>query len=52
MLEVTRVITQEDKEILEKIAKAIPNMTEREKGYVLGMAEAIIEQKEVGHEFP
>lgn len=34
-----------DKKILENLTKAIPNMSEFNKGYLFGMGEALAEQK-------
>lgn len=33
---------KKEKEIAEKVAEALPNMSERDKGYFLGYAEGII----------
>ena len=33
---------EKEKEIAEKVAEALPNMSERDKGYFLGYAEGII----------
>ena len=34
-------MSEKEKEIIVKIGKAIPNMSERDKGYFLGYAEAL-----------
>lgn len=39
-------MSEKEKEIIETIAKALPNMSERDKGYFLGYAEAKADQKE------
>lgn len=44
-LDINRVITEQEKEILESISKAIPAMSDIQKGYLLGMAEAINERR-------
>ena len=38
-------MNEKEKRILETIAKALPEMTEFDKGYFLGKAEAIAEDK-------
>lgn len=35
-------MSEKEKEIAEKVAEALPNMSERDKGYFLGYAEGII----------
>lgn len=42
-------MSEKDKKIIETIAKALPNMSERDKGYFLGYAEAKADQKEEEH---
>ncbi len=39
-------MSEKEKKIIETIAKALPNMSERDKGYFLGYAEAKADQKE------
>lgn len=38
-------MSDKDKKILEELTKAIPNMSDFNKGYLLGMGEALAEQK-------
>lgn len=40
------MLSEREKEYIEKITKAIPRMTEFDKGYFLGKAEAVSEKKE------
>lgn len=40
------LLSEREKEYIEKITKAIPKMTEFDKGYFLGKAEAVVEKKE------
>lgn len=39
-------MSEKEKKIIEAIAEALPNMSERDKGYFLGYAEAKANQKE------
>lgn len=38
-------MSEKEKQILETITKAIPNMSEFNKGYLLGMGEAMVNNK-------
>lgn len=38
-------MSEKEKQILEAITKAIPNMSEFNKGYLLGMGEAMVNNK-------
>lgn len=40
-----RKMSEKEKQILETITKAIPNMSEFNKGYLLGMGEAMVNNK-------
>lgn len=37
---------EKEKDFIEKIAEAVPSMSEREKGYFLGYAEALASKKD------
>ncbi|MGE9890315.1 hypothetical protein ACQRAE_13545 [Mediterraneibacter faecis] len=39
-------MSEKEKKILETIATAIPKMSEFDKGYLLGMGEAMVSQKQ------
>lgn len=39
-------MSEKEKKIIETIAEALPNMSERDKGYFLGYAEAKADKKE------
>lgn len=39
-------MSEKEKQILETIATAVPKMSEFDKGYLLGMGEAMVKQKE------
>ena len=39
-------MSEKEKKILETIATAVPKMSEFDKGYLLGMCEAMVKQKE------
>lgn len=41
-------MSEKDKKILETIAEALPKMTEFDKGYFLGTAEAKVKEKQQG----
>lgn len=41
-------MSEKEKKILETIATAVPKMSEFDKGYLLGMGEAMAKQKGVG----
>ena len=38
-------MSEKEKKILEAIANAVPKMSEFDKGYLLGMGEALVKQK-------
>lgn len=38
-------MSEKEKQILETMTKAIPNMSEFDKGYLLGMGEAMVSNK-------
>ena len=38
-------MSEKEKKILETIATAVPKMSEYDKGYLLGMGEAMVKQK-------
>lgn len=44
------LLSEREKEYIEKITKAIPKMTEFDKGYFLGKAEACVENNEESKE--
>ena len=39
-------MSEKEKQIIETVAEALPKMSERDKGYFLGFAEALASQKE------
>ena len=39
------IMSEKEKKILETIATAVPKMSEFDKGYLLGMGEAMVKQK-------
>lgn len=39
-------MSEKEKQIIETVAEALPKMSERDKGYFLGYAEALANQKE------
>ncbi len=39
-------MSEKEKKILDTIATAVPNMSDFDKGYLLGMGEAMVRQKE------
>lgn len=39
-------MSEKEKQIIETVAEALPRMSERDKGYFLGYAEALASQKE------
>ena len=39
-------MSEKEKQIIETVAEALPKMSERDKGYFLGYAEALASQKE------
>lgn len=41
-------MSEKEKQILETITEAIPKMSEFDKGYLLGMGEAMVSRKEEG----
>lgn len=43
-------MSENEKKILQTISEALPNMSERDKGYFLGYSEALASQKEGEHE--
>lgn len=43
-------MSENEKRILKTFAEALPNMSERDKGYFLGYSEALASQKEEKHE--
>lgn len=43
-------MSEKEKKIIETIAKALPNMSERDKGYFLGYAEAKADKAPVDRE--
>lgn len=43
-------MSEKEKRIIEKISEALPNMSERDKGYFLGYAEAKADQKQSNQE--
>ena len=42
-------MSEKEKKILETIATAVPKMSEFDKGYLLGMGEAMVKQKNEGN---
>lgn len=40
-------MSEKEKEIIQTVADALPNMSERDKGYFLGYAEAMASKKDV-----
>lgn len=42
---------EKEKKIIETVAEALPKMSERDKGYFLGYAEALASQKEEERNF-
>lgn len=48
--EVITGMSEKEKRIIEKISEALPNMSERDKGYFLGYAEAKADQKHSNQE--
>lgn len=43
-------MSEKEKKIIESIAKAVPNMSEFDKGYFLGVGETIVKYKNNGKE--
>lgn len=47
---VVRAVSEKEKNIIKTVAEALPKMSERDKGYFLGYAEAMASKKEKENE--
>lgn len=43
-------MSEKEKEIIRKVAKALPDMSDMNKGYFLGFAEAMVSKKDAKNE--